>query len=101
MRMTFLRVYQSWEVSFERLQKPKPHTLGLQVPFGIYPDVSEETGFGALRKNLGEIFHDLAKRKECKIEEGQKCDFNCQELHGQEKEDERITQLNLFSPLKC
>jgi len=26
--------------------------------------------FGALRKQLGEVFHDLAKRKELKIEEG-------------------------------
>ncbi len=26
--------------------------------------------FGALRNHLGEIFHDLTKRKECKIEEG-------------------------------
>ena len=34
------------------------------------PKYRKKQIFGALRKHLGEIFHDLAKRKECKIEEG-------------------------------
>jgi len=29
--------------------------------------------FGSLRKFLGEIFHDLARQKECKIAEGHVC----------------------------
>jgi putative transposase len=34
------------------------------------PKYRKKLIFGALRKHLVEIFHDLAKRKECKIEEG-------------------------------
>ena len=34
------------------------------------PKCRKKQIFGSLRKHLGEIFHDLAKRKECKIEEG-------------------------------
>ena len=34
------------------------------------PKYRKKKIFGALRKYLGEIFHDLAGRKECRIEEG-------------------------------
>ncbi len=34
------------------------------------PKYRKKQIFGSLRQHLGEIFHDLAKRKECKIEEG-------------------------------
>jgi len=34
------------------------------------PKCRKKQIFGELRRHLGEIFHDLAKRKECKIEEG-------------------------------
>ncbi len=34
------------------------------------PKYRKKQIFGLLRDYLGEIFHDLAKRKECKIEEG-------------------------------
>ncbi|NOQ45563.1 MAG: IS200/IS605 family transposase [Desulfobulbaceae bacterium] len=125
------------------------------------PKYRKKQIFGALRKHLGEIFHDLAKRKECKIEEGhlhedhvhicisippkyavsnvvgylkgksaisiarnfmgKKRNFTGESfwargyfvstvgldedtvknyIRNQEKEDERITQLNLFSPPK-
>ncbi len=126
------------------------------------PKYRKKQIFGALRTHLGEIFHDLAKRKECKIEEGhlhedhvhicisippkyavsnvvgylkgksaisiagnfmgKKKNFTGESfwargyfvstvgldedivknyIRKQEKEDERITQLNLFSPPKC
>jgi putative transposase len=125
------------------------------------PKYRKKQIFGALRKHLGEIFHDLAKRKGCKIEEGhlhedhvhicisippkyavsnvvgylkgksaisiarnfmgKKKNFTGesfwargyfvstvgldedtvkQYIRNQEKEDERIRQLNLFSPPK-
>jgi putative transposase len=125
------------------------------------PTYRKKLIFGALRKHLGEIFHDLAKRKGCKIEEGhlhedhvhicisrppkyavsnvvgylkgksaisiarnfmgKKKNFTGesfwargyfvstvgldedtvkQYIRNQEKEDERIRQLNLFSPPK-
>ena len=34
------------------------------------PKYRKKTLYGELRKYLGEIFHELAKQKECKIEEG-------------------------------
>jgi putative transposase len=34
------------------------------------PKKWKKTLFGKLRKNLGEIFHDLARQKECRIVEG-------------------------------
>jgi putative transposase len=125
------------------------------------PKYRKKQIFGALRKHLGEIFHDLAKRKGCKIEEGhlhedhvhicisippkyavsnvvgylkgksaisiarnfmgKKKNFTGESfwargyfvstvgldedtvkdyIRNQEKEDERIRQLNLFSPPK-
>ncbi len=123
------------------------------------PKYRKKQIFGSLRQHLGEIFHDLAKRKECKIEEGhlhedhvhicisippkhavsnvvgylkgksaisiarnfmgKKRNFTGESfwargyfvstvgldedtvrkyIRNQEKEDERVTQLNLFSP---
>jgi hypothetical protein len=32
--------------------------------------VTPEAHYGKLRRNLGEVFHQLAKQKECWIEEG-------------------------------
>ena len=34
------------------------------------PKYRKKALYGELRKNLGEVFHDLAKQKECRIEEG-------------------------------
>ena len=34
------------------------------------PKYRRKTLYGELRKNVGEIFHELAKQRECKIEEG-------------------------------
>jgi len=37
------------------------------------PKYRSKKMFGSLRKYLGEIFHDLARQKECKIAEGHIC----------------------------
>jgi putative transposase len=29
--------------------------------------------FGKIKRQLGQVFHDLARRKECRIEEGIRC----------------------------
>src|SRR5215471_17185417 len=34
------------------------------------PKYRKKVLFGQLRRHLGTVFHDLARRKECKIEEG-------------------------------
>jgi putative transposase len=34
------------------------------------PKCRRKTLYGKLRRNLGEVFHQLAKQKECRIEEG-------------------------------
>lgn len=34
------------------------------------PKYRRKTLFGAIRKELGELFHDLARQRECKIEKG-------------------------------
>ena len=44
--------------------------MGVQVPCRVYAEVPQEVAFGQIRRRLGTVFHELAKRKECKIEEG-------------------------------
>ena len=34
------------------------------------PKYRKKTVFGKIKKNLGAVFHDLARRRECRIEEG-------------------------------
>lgn len=34
------------------------------------PKYRKKSMYGAIRRRLGEVFHELARRKECKIEEG-------------------------------
>jgi putative transposase len=34
------------------------------------PKYRKKTIFGKIKKNLGVVFHDLARRRECRIEEG-------------------------------
>ena len=38
----------------------------MQIPRRVYAEVL----FGKIKRNLGQVFHDLARRKECRIEEG-------------------------------
>jgi putative transposase len=48
----------------------KSHEMGLQVPCCVDSKISEKILYGQLRKNLGEVFHELARQKESKIVEG-------------------------------
>ena len=34
------------------------------------PKYRKKVLFGKIKRNLGQVFHDLARRKECRIEEG-------------------------------
>jgi len=52
------------------------------------PKDRKKAVYGELRRELGEVFRELAKQKESKIEEGH--------LQQQEAEDRRIDQLKLF-----
>ncbi len=45
--------------------------MGLQVPFGLDSEISEKVIYGQLKKYLGEVFRELALRKESKVLEGQ------------------------------
>jgi hypothetical protein len=42
----------------------------MQVPRSVYPENRRKALYGELRKHLGEVFHDLAKQRESKIEQG-------------------------------
>ena len=44
--------------------------MGLQVPRGIRAQTTAESHLRATRKQLGAIFHALARQKECQIIEG-------------------------------
>lgn len=44
--------------------------MGLQVPRGVYTEEVQEADFGALRRHLGEVFHELAAQRESQIVEG-------------------------------
>jgi len=44
--------------------------VGVQIPRSVYPEVPPEGLYEQLRRNLGEVFHQLAKQKESRIEEG-------------------------------
>ena len=36
----------------------------------VIPKYRKKAVFGKIKKNLGAVFHDLARRRECRIEEG-------------------------------
>src|SRR5579863_10113453 len=44
--------------------------MGVQVPCRVHAEVPQEAAVWAIRRHLGTVFHELARRKECKIEEG-------------------------------
>ncbi len=57
-----------------RLQQPKPHQMGVQVSFGVHPEVSSQgVLYGQVRQTLGTVFHELAKQRESQIVEGHLC----------------------------
>ena len=43
--------------------------MGVQVPCRVHK-YRKKLLFGQIRRHLGTVFHELARRKECKIEEG-------------------------------
>ena len=57
--------------AYDRLQKFDPHEMGLQISYGVYPEKKrQKLIYGHLRKSLGKIFHELARRKSAEIVEG-------------------------------
>ena len=44
--------------------------MGLQISRSVYTEAKEEADIRVLRRQLGEIFHELARHKESKIVEG-------------------------------
>jgi REP element-mobilizing transposase RayT len=42
----------------------------VQVPRRVYAEVSQEAAFRQNKTAPGQVFHDLARPKECRIEEG-------------------------------
>ena len=50
-----------------RVQSPQSRDLGVQVP---PPKYRKKMLFGKIKRHLGQVIHDLARRKQCRIEEG-------------------------------
>ena len=44
--------------------------MGVQVPCRVHTKVRKKLLFGQIRRHLGNVFRELAQRKECQIEEG-------------------------------
>jgi putative transposase len=44
--------------------------MGVQVHVVFTPKYRKKLLFGQIRRHLGTVFHELAKRKKCKLEEG-------------------------------
>ena len=53
-----------------RVQRLKPHNVGVQVSRRFHPEVPKEDAVRELRRHLGEVFHKLALQKDSKIVEG-------------------------------
>ena len=53
-----------------RLPKSESYKMAVQVSHCIIPKYRKRRLYGVVRKHLGEVFHRLAKQKECWIEEG-------------------------------
>ncbi len=47
--------------------------MGVQVSCGVHSQYRRKAMYQKLRQYLGKIFHDLARQKECRIEEGHLC----------------------------
>ena len=56
--------------SMEDYQKMSHTTWQCKYHIIFIPKYRRKRLFGAVRKELGEVFHRLAKQKECRIEEG-------------------------------
>ena len=49
---------------------PEPCHMGVQISCGFHPKYRKKAIFGVIKKRLGDVFHELARRRESKIEEG-------------------------------
>jgi hypothetical protein len=52
-----------------RVQSSQSRELGVQVPRRVHVEVSQEAAVRKIKRHLGQAFHDLARRRECRIEE--------------------------------
>jgi len=57
-------------MNVKSLPEPIPFEMGLQIPRGVYPQAAAESAIWQSPPALGEIFHALARQKECQIIEG-------------------------------
>ena len=48
----------------------KPHQMGMQVPYRVDPKCRWKLLYSQLRKNLGDVLHELARQKESRVVEG-------------------------------
>ena len=58
------------------------------------PKYRKKAVFGKIKKNLGAVFHDLARRRECRIEEGHETIRAY--IRNQELQDRQMDQLALI-----
>ena len=49
---------------------PEPCHMGVQISCVFIPKYRKKAIFGVIKKRLGDVFHELARRRENKIEEG-------------------------------
>ena len=52
----------------QHISRTMPH--GMQISCGFHPEIPQESDFRRDQERLGEVFHELARRRESKIEEG-------------------------------
>ena len=64
------RLRHTREVYHGQLPQFVAYEMGVPVPSCLDSQISQEKLFLELRKDLGQVFHDLARRKECEIVEG-------------------------------
>jgi hypothetical protein len=69
-RSESLKADKTKEASHGQLPECITDEMGVSFPSCVDPQISQEKLFGELRKELGTVFHDLARRKKCTIVEG-------------------------------
>ena len=53
-----------------RVSEPIPRQVGMQVPYSLCSQVSEESSLWPTRQRIGRIFHQLCRQKEVGLIEG-------------------------------
>ena len=56
-----------------RIQQPKPYEMECKYHVVFIPKCRRKVLYGKIRRSLGEVFHELAKQRECQIVEGHLC----------------------------